>query len=124
LAQEVPLASALSLALNQSDAGLAWTTDEGKITVRTAASAGARLRPRTYLVKDLLPEGGIAVLSQAIQATFAPETWEDVGGTATIAPGKGDETLHVVQSEGVHRELDRWFADLRAALADRSPAAP
>jgi hypothetical protein len=117
----IRLASGLSLLLEQADpklanTKLAWTADDAGITITTHEAAKAKPIRRTYKVSDLLPDGELEPLIEAIQTTVSPADWEEVGGEGTIKPGTERGTLDVSQSYPIHRQLRQLFADLRAAL--------
>jgi hypothetical protein len=111
------LAAGLSLLLEQADPKLAWTEGEDGIVVRSVKAASAQRVRRTYRVGDILPDGELETLMQAIRDTIAPADWEEIGGEGILRAGEKPDTLEVTQSDPVHRELRRLFADLRAAAS-------
>jgi hypothetical protein len=108
------LAAGLSLLLEASDAELEWLVKDGAVVVTTRNAAAEDSVRATYDMKDILPEGGIDRLTEAIQYTVSAASWEDVGGDGTIKAVPENVRLEVLQSAPVHRQLRRLFADLRA----------
>ncbi|MEM7315415.1 MAG: hypothetical protein AAF497_19920, partial [Planctomycetota bacterium] len=52
-------------------------------------------------------------LMELIQTTVAPETWEEVGGTGSIAPFPTNLSLVVAQTQEVHEKIVDLLAQLR-----------
>lgn len=107
------LADALSLLLEQADARLTWLVDAGHVRLTTLV-AGSKLRRRVYDVKQIVPDGDPKGLIEAIQFTVSAADWEFAGGFGTIeSKGNGTE-LEILQSDPIHRQLKRLFAEMRA----------
>jgi hypothetical protein len=109
-----PLSEALDELLRPM--GLAYRVvhdDTLQITTRQAISA--RLELEFYPVADLLPEAGRAgPLVARIKDQVAGATWSDAGGASVVHFDEPSKCLIVLQSQPVHRELERLLARWRA----------
>jgi len=118
--QEVPAEMVLGLMLGQL--GLDYYIKHGVIVVTTAEKAVADLEVRVYPVQDLIepigltrrsPDTEASRLTDVIQSSVEPESWQDNGGRGTIRYYRG--TLVVLQTAKVHRAVERLLSELRQA---------
>jgi hypothetical protein len=108
---------------------LTWTIDDGALIITTPEVAEARLLTRVYNVADLVSveiEGRVHYdhdsLINVIEMVVHPETWDTVGGPASVEPFR--ETLIVAQTAITHDEIESLLDSLREGrrLADGEPA--
>ncbi len=120
--RQAPAEMVLELVLQQSN--LAYYVRSGVIVVTTPDVVQATLTTRVYPVSDLAtPPDVSGSLSDLIQRTVAPRSWEDYGGDGTIRGFRG--TLVVTQNAVVHRQIEDLLRQLRTATAaarDGEPA--
>lgn len=104
----------LSAALDELLSPLRLTyriVDAKTLQFTTAGEARDELEVEFYLVKKLLSADGSAdKLMERIRKELARDSWDDVGGAATMAFDAPSSYLIVSQSQPVHRELEAWLA--------------
>jgi len=107
---EVPVASALSLTLEQL--GLAWAREKGDIVITTPAALDGKLKIVRYGVKGLSPRPDARDVTVAITSTVFPASWDHVGGTAsvrTVAPGQ----VVIRHHDAAHRAIETLLATMQ-----------
>lgn len=124
----VTLQSALNLMLGELD--LVWIIDNEVLLVTTREIEGAKLNTRVYDVADLVAcrdgEGNrcddYQSLTNGIECTIAPTTWDTVGGPAHISGASlgTARVLIILQTDRVHRQIATLLADIRAVAAKKS----
>ena len=133
---DIPLRSALRIALRDLD--LTFLVEDEAIVITTLEVAEQRLVTKIYPIAGILDRTDAAgrdraadfdALIELITRTICPETWEDVGGTGTIAAFPQRTCLVVSQLAEVHEALDRCLSLLYAARRDtnassRTPPQP
>ncbi|MBN1394242.1 MAG: hypothetical protein JW959_04410, partial [Pirellulales bacterium] len=117
----VSLRSALELMLRDLD--LTYMVTNDVLLITTPECAESELTTVVYPVTDLVTfrdkSGEIWTdfdsLIELIACTVSPTTWDEVGGSGTIAPQTVGNTQVIVlsQTQEVHRELARVLAKLR-----------
>lgn len=108
----VTLRSALNLLLRELD--LTWSIHNGALLITTREEAEiSALHNRVYDVTDLCNHDGEDALMDVIAGTVAPDTWEQVGGPASIAFHDGDFVIS--QTDDVHEDLRNLLTALRKA---------
>ncbi len=110
--REIPLRSMLSLVL--ADLDLVWIADKDEIRITTLRVASQKLQRIEYPVEDLTEAGDTGALAQLLTTTVAPETWDRVGGPATIqqsGPGK----LDIHQTFQGHLRISALLQEVRKA---------
>ncbi len=107
------LRSALRLMLDNLD--LAFDVHDDVLQITTKERAEATLCTRTYPVEDLVEPSDYDVLVKAITRVVKPQTWDEVGGPATIIAMKGAKSLVVSQTRENHDEILAFLRSLRAA---------
>ena len=84
-----------------------------------------------YPVADLVQFGALKVggakqdfdsLIEVATGTILPDTWNEVGGPASVKPFSGASALVVVQRPAAHEELASLLAGLRQLRAAQPPA--
>ena len=129
----VSLRSALELMLR--DLELTWLIQHETLMITTPEVAEENLHTRVYDVRDLVdPDGTFASLAEAdplagegvypdfdslielTTTTIAPDTWDDVGGPGSIDSFYSSKAFALVvsQTDPVHDQIEKLFADLRA----------
>lgn len=125
--QDVPAEMVLGLMLGQL--GLDYYIKHGVIVVTTAEKAVADLEVRVYPVQDLIepvgltrrsPDTEASRLTDVIQSSVEPESWQDNGGRGTVRHYRG--TLVVLQTTKVHQAVERLLAELRQATKHEAEA--
>ncbi len=114
----IPLRSALTMLLHDFD--VVWTVHDRTLEITSREALDGRLSPRVYAVSDLTSNS--AGLKDLIMAVLEPESWDAVGGQGSIVADRaqGKESLVVLQTEPVHRQVAAFLADLRSVA--RQPA--
>jgi hypothetical protein len=107
----IPLRSALTLLLRDLD--LAWTLRDKTLEITSYEALERRISPRVYPVSDLTSNS--AGLASLIASLLDPESWDVVGGPASIVADRaqGKEALVVSQTEQAHRQVASFLAVLR-----------
>ncbi len=117
---DVPAEMVLGLVLGQL--GLDYYIKHGVIVVTTAEKAQADLEVRVYPVHDLIepigltrrsPDTEASRLTDVIQSSVEPDSWQDNGGRGTIRYYRG--TLVIAQTVKTHQAVERLLSELRAA---------
>jgi len=121
---DIPLRSALTMLLRDLD--LVWRVRDKTLEITSRETLDGRLSPRVYAVSDLT--GNSAGLRDLIMAVLEPQSWDVLGGPASIVADRaqGRESLVVSQTEPVHRQVAAFLADLRTVArqpADELPVA-
>lgn len=129
--QQMPLASALRLMLDQLD--LTYIVRDGVLLVTTPEEYENMQATVVYPVGDLLrvpPDADgwevaheLDRLIETIQSTVQPATWSEVGGPGAITHWPARAALLICAGERVHNEVARLIGQLRAAQAAQ-PQAP
>ncbi len=116
--QTISLRSALNLLLRSVD--LAWNVADGALVITTPEAAEARLMMRVYPVGELTtgPQAGpgqeaMDSLISVITLMIWPESWDEVGGPASIE--RYGEMLFISQVEAAHQEIAALLNALREA---------
>jgi len=109
----IRLRCALRLLLR--DLELTWYPDGEGMVITTPEVAEAHLYLARYDAKGLTNDPFVGDdLISAIKKTVAPQTWNDVGGPASIK--RGDEsTIEVRTTWGAHAKIEQLMQDLRQA---------
>jgi hypothetical protein len=130
--KDVPAEMVLRLIL--SDIGdCTYYLDNGVIIVTTKDEANSRLETQVYRIDDLIYSPSVAknkdtsglftqkpnkvnydALIELISGTIQPQTWDQVGGPASISPYRG--TLVISQTAEVHQEIQKLLRDLRQSI--------
>ena len=127
--QDVPAEMVLGLMLGQL--GLDYYIKHGVIVVTTAEKAVADLEVRVYPVQDLIepvgltrrsPDTEASRLTDVIQSSVEPESWQDNGGRGTVRYYRG--TLVVLQTAKVHQAVERLLSELRQATKHAAETEP
>jgi hypothetical protein len=127
--REISFRSVLNVLLRDLD--LTWIVQDGALVITTPEEAESRLTTKVYEVGDLIASPGEEQdesagdsLMQAITSTIAPQTWDGVGGPASI--GVYRNTLVVSQMDVVHRQIALLLDAIRkgSVLATEDLAAP
>ena len=135
--KNISLRSALNLMLGEHD--LTYTIADEVLLITTREEAATRLTTKVYPVADLITRGevrpgrgftGGAVadydsMIELITSTIQPESWDEVGGPGSIAPGTflGTETLVISQNYQVHHKIAGLLEDLRKVAGKKQPGA-
>jgi hypothetical protein len=112
---------------------MTYYLDNGVIIVTTSDEANSRLETQVYRIDDLIysppavknkdTTGLFAqkpykvnydALIDLISGTIQPQTWDQVGGPASICPYRG--TLVISQTADVHQEIQKLLKDLRQSI--------
>ena len=123
-ASGITLRSVLTLLLRDVD--LAWTLRDKTLEITSYEALEKRIPPRVYPVSDLTSNS--AGLASLIASLLDPESWDVVGGPASIVADRaqGKEALVVSQTEQTHRQVASFLAVLRDVArqpADKLPVA-
>lgn len=132
----VTLQAALTLMLEQL--GLTFVVRDGVLVITTPEQAANHLKTRVYPVADLVAPLQTVVAGEAYQwddydtlmetvtSTIHPDTWDDVGGAATIEPFPPSRSLVISQTRAAHLQIESLLETLRQVAGGRasSPAAP
>jgi hypothetical protein len=121
----VCLRQALDLILAPHD--LAYVIREGIVMVTSDEDADEMLTTKIYPVRDLLhaqqPHESMDQLIAVITGAIAPDSWEEVGGPASIHPYQG--VLTISQTDRIHAAVDQMLSKLRLAVnASGGPTIP
>lgn len=123
----ISLGSALDLVLGEL--GLTWTIRSEVLFITTEEEAGSEsmMSTRVYDVADLVTfqdsKGDLwedfCTLLDTITSTVSPTTWDEVGGSGSMAPGTfgAARVLVISQTDRTHREIVDLLAQLRAVAA-------
>lgn len=97
------------------DLELTWYPKDEGMVITTPERAETHLYSARYDAKGLTknPFVGDDLIS-AIKKAVAPQTWDDVGGPASIKRGDGN-TIEVQTTWMVHAEIEQLMQDLRQA---------
>lgn len=129
--KEITLKSALNLILNPLN--LAYQVRDEVLVITSQQRAQGKMVVVTYPVADfaiLIPVAGLVpvdkktlsehspkidfgTLTQIILSTVQPDSWEVVGGPATISPHDSTLSLVIRQSSEAHKEIEDLLAQLR-----------
>ena len=110
----VTLRSALRLLLNPLN--LTFLIDDEVLKITSEQKAGDTLFTRTYPVRDLCGQANeFDELADAIQRTVEPDTWDDSGGTGSVAPLQGSGSVVILQTYDVHTKILQLLRTLREA---------
>jgi hypothetical protein len=134
--QDVSLRSALGLLLDQLD--LSYLVRDGYLLITSKTESENNLLTRIYPVGDLIANSGdlraptkavqitdadFHELINAVTATVAPTSWDEVGGPGSIQAAPGSKAVVVWQTLEAHEELAHLFAVLRRARDKQVAAA-
>ena len=72
------------------------------------------------LARAPIPEANHELI-ELITSTIAPNSWDKVGGPASLAPFYGNLSIAVSQTEEVHAEVEELVDQLRKLRLDSSP---
>lgn len=107
---------------------LTWTIGPEVLRITTPEQAAETLATRVYNIADLSqqsygtqkPGERCQEVAEAIQATIAPSTWEEVGGAGETVVYRGpDLTVLVVrQTVQVHDEIEALLRQLRTGASE------
>ena len=84
-----------------------------KTAKRTGSPGKEDIFIRTYDVADLSVAPNFKPLIELITTTVAPDSWEDVGGSGSIAPFEVNRSLVIRQTEAVHEGIVGLLEQLR-----------
>lgn len=116
LQADVPrLSSALSLVLELANPDLIWIAQGNTLKITTKSIAAKSRSTRRHEIADLVPKVDGKYLVEAIEYNLSPETWQFGGGEGAIE-WTDEGKLVVLQSEPVHREVEKLLAEIRTAL--------
>ncbi|MDX1945122.1 MAG: hypothetical protein SFU86_06930 [Pirellulaceae bacterium] len=104
------------------DLGLGFFTLHEAVVIGAAEVEELALTTVAYPLHDLAPTGDDADLDELIEllmSTVAAPTWDEVGGPGSVSPF--DHWLLVTQSDDVHRDIERFFSQLRQVLNSPHP---
>jgi len=129
----VTLRSALDLILKPL--GLTHTVQDDVVLITSPDTAQSPefLRTVVYPVADLAafrdPSSGeqwadYEALIEIIQNTVATDTWQDIGGAATIEPFENGRALAISQTYEVHREVAQLLERLRSTGGTTAGSGP
>jgi hypothetical protein len=113
---------------------MTYYLDNGVIIVTTQDEANSRLETQVYRIDDLIYSPPMSKNKEATDFTFAkkpnkvnydslielisgtilPQTWDVVGGPASICPYRG--TLVISQTADGHQEIQKLLKDLRQSI--------
>jgi hypothetical protein len=136
--RQVSLPTALAILLDPLD--LTYRLSDEVVLITTTDVASQMLNLGVYPVADLVQFGTLKVggakqdfdsLTDVVTCTILPDSWDKVGGPATIEPCYGTSALVVDQVPRAHEELERLLTGLRqlrtalppAQQAEKKPAA-
>ncbi len=132
-AEGIPVRSALRLLLDDHD--LSYIIREGLLLITTEDKAAMEFVTRTYPVGDLVPETpvesipgggrgkprtGYETLVEAITSTIYPQSWQELGGAASIVPVPVSRSLVISQTRDAHDEVLELLRSLRTAKQEGS----
>lgn len=129
--RDVSLRSILNLLLHPVE--LTWMVDDDALIITTVEETETRQSTRVYNVADLVAMGGGGnrdydsdALVSLIESIVAPDTWDNVGGPASMESFRG--ILLIMQTEILHRQIDMVLETLRRGKrlsreSDGGPAA-
>jgi len=99
---------------------LDFVIEGGEVMISTPVKCGEQLQLRQYPVADLVVArlwNGIDLqqleLSNLLQSTVEPDTWEEVGGPGSLRYEPTSMSLLVRQSQPVHEEIEGMLRMLR-----------
>ncbi len=127
----ISLRAALRLMLREL--ALTFMIQDEVLLITTPEQAETQLSTRIYPVCDLIAGSSVFQLPQAgwplaktISQTFAPDSWDAVGGPGSISTLNvgGVPALIISQTLDVHDEIGAWLIELRrmvAASKDKLP---
>ena len=112
---------------------MTYYLDNGVIIVTTQDEANSRLETQVYRVDDLICYPSVVKnketsdidvkkpnkvdydsLVNLVTGTILPQTWDAVGGPASICPYRG--TLVISQTADAHHEIQKLLKDLRKSI--------
>lgn len=117
--RDLPLRSALKLALGQYNLTFVWENQSIRIT--SILQAYNELETRLYPVRDLLPGEGDELLQYAdelqevIEYTVSPNCWSSVGGSSECAVFERERSLIVRHTPRGHELVEERLTTLRTA---------
>lgn len=116
----VPLARGLDVLCRPID--LAWTVEDDGLQITTVDGAAERLFVHVHDVSDLC-ESDLELLIELVQNSIAANTWNTVGGPASIQPDYSDAGTFLVVSQSLagQRQI-RGFLDCLRRLKAMPPA--
>jgi hypothetical protein len=116
--------------------GLTWTIRDQALMITTPEERDQLLVARAYPIADLLGRSqgtdlfgwprraaDLDSLQDLISTTLAPQSWDSVGGPASIASCPHIDVLVVAQTLEVHGQIAELLGQLRQDLARPAPAA-
>ncbi len=127
----ISLASALNLMLREMD--LTWTIQDEVLLITTPEVEETLLITRLYEVGDLVvcrDESGdewadYDSLIEVLTTTVKPESWEDVGGPASVAAAPlGAEMLAIAHTYRMHSRIEQLLEEMRAIAREKGGEPP
>ncbi len=122
------------LRLMLSELELTYVIQDEVLLITTPEEAETQLSTAIYPVCDLVagpnvsqpPQAGLAALAKTISQTFAPDSWDDVGGPGSISTLNvgGVPALVISQTLDVHDDIGAWFTELRRMVASSKTKLP
>jgi hypothetical protein len=93
--------------------------DEKTLEITTAREAHETLTVEFYPVRPLLTrERTGEQLANELRNRFAPKSWDEMGGAATVVFDVPSASLIVAQSQPVQIEIERWLSGVANAPAN------
>ncbi len=120
-----PLRFALARLLYELE--LTYVIRDEVLVITTPEQSEAQLEIGLYPVRDLVDPGNESLdlplgarcdfdtLTNLIQSTVAPDTWDAVGGPSSIGPLLPVPTIVIAQTQDAHEQIIELLANLRAA---------
>lgn len=122
----LPLRWSLDLLLNQLD--LTWTIQHGVFLITTPETAEDQTKTVLYDVTSLVIHDGFADFDALIEVieSISPDSWEDVGGAASIREFQlGDQGVLVISQTGpIHETIARFLESLHRDFGTTSKVMP
>jgi hypothetical protein len=109
----VKLRSGLRLLLRPKS--LTYVIKDEVLLITTQDAADQELITRTYPVGDLAEQHGADILTEAVTATVAPESWKAAGGLGSIVYVPKAKSFVIAQTHDAHDELLGLLRALRSA---------
>lgn len=108
--------------------GLAWSFGPELLSITTPEQAAENLMARVYNIAGLSTSLSAApgiddpcdAIARTLQATIAPPTWEEVGGTGEIVVYRGPDltVLVILQTAKVHDQIESLLRRLHEGRRD------
>ncbi|MDZ4819418.1 MAG: hypothetical protein SGJ20_10645 [Planctomycetota bacterium] len=111
--KDIALEHALELLLKPLD--LDYYTENGILHVTSYTAAEMKLETRVYPIPQAASADDLEELSEVINTSVAPETWEQQGGSGSIKAFR--RSLVISQTQRVHRDIVKLLQELQPVLA-------